>query len=54
MNLTRFAVNTIQRVTAARNSQDLVFHPIHVMQTLLLNIVSCRTLKQTNEFFFLD
>ena len=54
MKLAWYAVNTIQWVTAAWNSQDLVFRNIHVIQTLLLNIVISRTLKRTNEFFLLD
>ena len=37
-------------MTAARNSQDLVFNNIHVIQTLLLIIVISRTLKLTYEF----
>ena len=53
MKLAWFAV-TIQWVIASRNSQDLVFHHILVIQTLLLNIVNSKTLKRTNEFFLLD
>ena len=41
-------------MTASRNSQDLTFHHILVIQTLLLNIVNSKTLKRTNEFFLLD
>ena len=33
------------RLIARAPSQDLVFHHIHVIQTLLLNIVISRTLK---------
>ena len=34
-------------MTEAQNSQDLVFHHIHGIQTLLFNMVICRTLKET-------